>query len=166
MSIEKCEHCDLRSQKSSELTEHIEICSIRLERKRSIKSRLNHFIVHDHRKEARKRRRSNNFDVDEKKTFISKNENFDDSENEITNEMIVDDDTSKFNDVLLLNINSSILSISFFLRIESFEKKIHRKTETIIDININDNDSQFMLETEEKNRYKSFQSEKNYAFAH
>ncbi len=152
MSIEKCEHCDLRSQRSSELTRHIEICRIRLERKRRIKSRLNHFIVHDHLRKARKRRRSNNFDVDEKKTFISTNENLDDSENEITNEMIVNDDTSKFNDVFLLNISSSILSISFFLRIESYEETIHRKFETIIDININDDDSQFMLETKEKNR--------------
>jgi hypothetical protein len=165
MSIEECKHCDLRSQKSNELTRHIEICSIRLEQKRRIKSRLNRFIVHDHRKKARKKRRSNNFDVDEKKTFISTNENLDDSENEITNEMIINDDTSKFNDVLLLNISSSILSISFFLRIESYEKTIHRKIETIIDININDDDFQFMLETK-KNKYESFQSEKNYAFAH
>jgi hypothetical protein len=66
--------------------------------------------------------------------------------------MIVNDDTSKFNDVFLLNISSSILSISFFLRIESYEETIHRKFETIIDININDDDSQFMLETKEKNR--------------
>jgi hypothetical protein len=166
MSIEKCEHCDLRSQRSNELTRHIEICSIRLERKRRIKSRLNRFIVHDHRREARKRRRSNNFDVDKKKTFISTNENFDDFENEITNEMIINDDTSKFNDVLLLSINSSILSISFSFCIENYEKTIHRKIETIIDININDDDSQFMLETEEKNKYESFQNEKNYAFAH
>jgi hypothetical protein len=166
MLIEKCEHCDLRSQRNSELTRHIEICSIRLERERRVKSRLNRSIVHDHRKEARKRRRSNNFDVDEKKTFISTDENLDDFENEITNEMIIDDDTSKFNDVFLLNINSSILSISFSLRIENYEKTIHRKTETIIDININDDDSQFMLETKEKNRYESFQNEKNYAFAH
>jgi hypothetical protein len=101
-----------------------------------------------------------------KKTFISTNENLDDSENEIMNEMIVNDDTSKINDVLLLNINSSILSIFFSFRIENYEKTIHRKIETIIDININDDDSQFMLETKEKNRYESFQSEKNYAFAH
>ncbi len=80
--------------------------------------------------------------------------------------MIINDDTSKFNDVLLLNINSSILSISFCLHIENYEKTTHRKIETIIDININDDDSQFMLETEEKNKYESFQSEKNYAFAH
>jgi hypothetical protein len=166
MSIEKCEYCDLRSQRSSELTRHFEICRVRLEQERRVKSRLNFAIVHDHRKEARKRRRSSNFDVDEKKIFISTNENFDDSENEITNEMIVNDDTSKFNDVFLLNIRSSILSISFFLRIESYEKTIHRKIETIINININNDDSQFMLETEKKNRYESFQSEKNYAFAH
>ncbi len=166
MSIEKCEHCDLRSQKNNELTRHIEICSIRLERERRIKSRLNRFIVHDHRKKARKKRRNNNFDVDEKKTFISINENFDDFENEITNEMIINDDTSKFNDVLLLSINSSILSISFSFRIENYEKTTHRKIETIIDINISDDDSQFMLETEERNRYESFQNEKNYAFAH
>ncbi len=36
----------------------------------------------------------------------------------------------------------------------------------IIDININDDDFQFMLEIKEKNRYESFQNEKNYAFAH
>ncbi len=166
MSIEECEYCDLRSQKSSELTRHFEICRVRFEQERRMKSRLNLAIVHDHRKEARKKRRNNSFDVDEKKTFISTNENFDDSENEITNEMIVNDDTSKFNDVLLLNIRSSILSIFFFLRIESYEKTIHRKIETIIDININNDDSQFMLETKKKNRYESFQSEKNYAFAH
>jgi hypothetical protein len=131
-----------------------------------MKSRLNFAIVHDHRREARKRRRSSSFDVDEKKTFISTNENFDDFENEITNEMIVNDDTSKFNDVFLLSIRSSILSISFSLRIESYEKTTHRKTETMIDININNDDSQFMFATEKKNRYESFQSEKNYAFAH
>jgi hypothetical protein len=131
-----------------------------------MKSRLNFVIVHDHHKKACKKRRNNNFDVDEKKTFISTNKNFDDSENEITNEMIVNDDTSKFNDVFLLNIRSSILSISFFLRIESYEKTIHRKIETIIDININNDDFQFMLETKKKNKYESFQSEKNYAFAH
>jgi uncharacterized protein YdaU (DUF1376 family) len=154
MSIEECEHCDLRSQRSSELTRHIEICSIRLERKRQIKSRLNRFIVHDHRKKARKKCRSNNFDVDEKKTFISTNENLDDSENEITNEMIVNDNTSKFNDVSLLSINSSILSISFFLRIENYEKITHRKIKTIIDININNDDSQFMLKTKEKKQIR------------
>ncbi len=99
---------------------------------------MNYFIVHDHRKKTRKKRRSNNFDVDEKKTFISINENFSDFENEITNEMIANDDTLKFNNVFLLNINSSILSISFFLRIENYEKKIHRKIKIIIDININD----------------------------
>jgi hypothetical protein len=121
---------------------------------------LNRFIVHDHRKKASKKRRSNNFDVDEKKTFISTNENFDDLKNKITNDMIINDDTLKFNDVFLLNINSSILSISFFLRIENYEKTSHRKIETIIDININDDDSKFMLETKEKNKYKSFQSEK------
>jgi hypothetical protein len=131
-----------------------------------MKSRLNFAIVHDHRKEARKRRRNNNFDVNEKKTFISTNENFDDSENEITNEIIVNDDTSEFNDVFLLNTRSSILSISFFLRIESYEKTIHRKIETIIDININNDDFQFMLETEKKDKYESFRNEKNYAFAH
>jgi hypothetical protein len=80
--------------------------------------------------------------------------------------MIVNDDTSKFNDVFLLSTNLSILSISFFLRIESYEETIYRKIETIIDINIIDDDSQFMLETEEKNEYESFQNEKNYAFAH
>jgi hypothetical protein len=80
--------------------------------------------------------------------------------------MIVNDDTSKSNDVFLLSINSSILSISFSLRIESYEKTTHRKIETIIDININDDDFHFMLETKEKNKYESFQSEKNYAFAH
>ncbi len=131
-----------------------------------MKSRLNFVIVHDHRKKTCKRRRSNNFDIDEKKIFISTNENFDDSENEITNEMIVDDDTSKFSDVFLLNIRSSILSISFFLRIKNYEKTIHRKIETIIDININNDDFQFMLETKKKNKYESFQNEKNYAFAH
>ncbi len=166
MSIEECEHCDLRSQRNNELTRHIEICRVRFERKRRVKSRLNHFIIYDHRKKTRKRRRNNNFDVDEKKTFISTNENFDDSENEITNDMIVNDDTSKFNDVFLLSTNLSILSISFFLRIESYEETIYRKIETIIDINIIDDDSQFMLETEEKNEYESFQNEKNYAFAH
>ncbi len=166
MSIEKCEYCDLRSQRNNELTRNFEICRVRLEQKRRMKSRLNFVIVHDHHKKACKKRRNNNFDVDEKKTFISTNKNFDDSENEITNEMIVNDDTSKFNDVFLLNIRSSILSISFFLRIESYEKTIHRKIETIIDININNDDFQFMLETKKKNKYESFQSEKNYAFAH
>jgi hypothetical protein len=146
MSIEECKHCDLRSQRNNELIRHIKICSIRFERKRRVKSRLNRFIVHDHRKETRKKCRNNNFDVDEKKTFILTNENFDDFKNKITNEMIVNDDTSKFNDVLLLNINSSILLISFFLRIKNYEKTIRRKIETIIDININDDDSQFMLE--------------------
>ncbi len=58
MSIEKCEHCDLRSQKSNELTRRIEICSIRLERERRIKFRLNRFIVHDHCKKTRKKRRT------------------------------------------------------------------------------------------------------------
>jgi hypothetical protein len=155
MLIEECEHCDLRSQRNNELIRHIEICLIRLEQERRIKSRLNHFIVHDHRKETRKRRRSNNFDVNEKKTFISTNENFDDSENEITNEMIVNNNTSKFNDVLLLSINLSILSISFFLRIKNYEETTHRKIETIIDININDDDSQFMLEKKNINRFKA-----------
>jgi hypothetical protein len=131
-----------------------------------MKSRLNFAIVHDYRKKARKKRRNNNFDVDEKKTFISINENFDDFENEITNEMIVNDDTSKFNDVFLLSTRSNILSIFFSLRIENYEKTIHRKIETIIDININNDDFQFMLETEKKNKYESFQNEKNYAFAH
>jgi hypothetical protein len=166
MSIEECEYCDFRLQRSSELTRHFEICRVRFEQERRVKSWLNLAIVHDHRKEARKWRRNNNFDVDEKKTFISTNENFDDSENEITNEMIVNDDTSKFNDVFLLSIRSSILSIFFFLRIKSYKKTTHRKIETIIDININNDDSQFMLETEKKNRYESFQNEKNYAFAH
>jgi hypothetical protein len=71
--------------------------------------------------------------------------------------MIINENTSKFNDVFLLNINSNILSISFFLRIENYEKTIHRKIETIINININDDDFQFMLEIEEKtntNRFK------------
>ncbi len=160
MSIKKCEYCDFRSQRSNELTRHLEICRIRLEQERRVKSRLNLAIVHDHRRKARKRRRSNSFDVDEKKTFISINENFDDSENEITNEMIVNDDTSKSNDVFLLSIRSSILSISFFLRIENYEKTTHRKIETIIDININNDDSQFMFETKKKNKYESFQNEK------
>jgi hypothetical protein len=74
------------------------------------------------------------------------------------NEMIVNDDTSKFNDVFLLSINSSILSISFSLRIENYEATIHRKIETIIDININDDDFQFIFETKEKtntNRFKA-----------
>jgi hypothetical protein len=124
MSIEKYEHCDLRSQRSNELIRHIKICSIRLERKRRIKSRLNRFIVHDHRKETRKRRRNNNFDVDDKKTFISTNENFHNLENEITNKMIVNDDTSKFNNVFLLSINSSILSISFFLRLRIMRRQL------------------------------------------
>jgi hypothetical protein len=97
-------------------------------------------------------------DVDEKKTFISINENFDDSENEITNKIIVNDNTLKFNDVFLLNINSSILSISFFLRIKSYEKTIHRKIKMIINININDNDFQFMLDTEKKTNTNHFKT--------
>jgi hypothetical protein len=133
--------------------------------KRRIKSRLNRFIVHDHRIKAREKRRNNNFDVDEKKTFISTNENFDDFENEITNEMIVNDDTSKFNDVFLLNINSSILSIFFFfvLRImkRQFIKKLKRLLTLILMITILNSCSK-----QKKNKYESFQNEKNYAFAH
>ncbi len=147
MSIEKCEHCDLRSQKSNKLTRHIEIYRVRLERERRIKSRLNHFIIYDHRKKIRKKRRNNNFDVDEKKKFISTNENFDDLENEIANEMIVNNNTLKFNDVFLLSINSNILSISFFLRIKNYEEITHRKIKTIINININDDDFKFMFKT-------------------
>jgi hypothetical protein len=119
MSIRKCKHCDFRSQRNNQLTRHIEICSIRLERKRRVKFRLNRLIVHDHRRKARKKRRNNNFDVDEKKTFISINENLDDFKNEITNEMIVNDNTSKFNDDFLLNISRAFyqfLSL-FVLRI-------------------------------------------------
>jgi hypothetical protein len=66
----------------------------------------------------------------------------------------------------ILSINLSILLISFSLRIESYKETTYRKIKSIIDININDDDSQFMLETKEKNKYKSFQSEKYYAFAH
>ncbi len=109
MSIEKCEYCDFRSQKNNELTRHFKICRIRLEQKRRIKSRLKFFIVHDYRKKARKKRRSSNFNVDEKKTFLSINKNFDDFENEITNKIIVNDNTLKFNDVFY-----SILARAFY----------------------------------------------------
>ncbi len=39
MLIEECKHCALRSQKNNELTRHIEICSLRLERERCRKQR-------------------------------------------------------------------------------------------------------------------------------
>ncbi len=79
MSFDECEHCDLRSQRSSDLTRHIEICLVRFEQECRVKSRSNLSIIHDHCKEARKRRRNNNFDVYEKKTSIFTNENFDNS---------------------------------------------------------------------------------------
>ncbi len=79
---------------------------------------------------------------------------------------IVDDDHLKSSDIFLMRSRSKILFITSFIHIVKYDETTHRKTETIINVDVDDVDSQSMLEIEKENEYESFHNEQNYAFAH
>ncbi len=133
-----------------------------MKRKRRVKSRSTNFIAHDSITERRKRRRTNNFDINETKIANSIIEtSFVDEKMTIVN-----DDHLKSNDIFLMRSRSKILFITSFIHIVNYDETIHQKIETIINIDVDDVDSQLTLKIEKINEYESFHNEQNYAFAH
>ncbi len=151
MNFDRCEHCEFRSLKNDELIRLVKFCSVRLNRVRRVVSRSTISLSNNLYNNERKRRRSNTIDNN-----IQKNEIFD-----LTNETLVfnssvanaDEQQSKLLKHSLLNNRSSILSISFFIRIQTYEDEINRKTEMIINEELDERDSRSRLVFEDQNEF-------------
>jgi hypothetical protein len=163
MNFDRCEHCEFRFLRNDELIRHMKSCSVRLNRARRVVSRSTISLSNNLYNNERKRRRSNTIDNN-----IQKNEIFD-----LTNETLAsssnvanaDEQQSKLLEHFLLNNRSNILSISFFIRIQTYEDEINRKTETIINEELDEKHSRSRLVFEDQNEFWSFQSEHDYEFA-
>jgi hypothetical protein len=163
MNFDRCEHCEFRSLRNGGLIRHMKSCSVRLDRARRVVSRSTVSLSNNLYNNERKRRRSNTIDNN-----IQKNEIFD-----LTNETLVssssvanaDEQQSKLLEHSLLNNRSSILSISSFIRIQTYEDETNRKTETIINEELDERHSRSRLVFEDQNEFWSFQSEHDYEFA-
>ncbi len=163
MNFDQCEHCKLRAKRNDELIRHVKCCSIWLNRARRIVSRsIVFFAINKYNNES-KRRQLNMIEND-----IQENEIFD-----LTNKTLafssnianIDEQQSKLLKNFLLNNRSSILSISFFIRIQIYEDEINQKIEMIINEKLNEKVFRSKLIFENQNEFWSFQSEHDYEFA-
>ncbi len=163
MNFDQCEHCEFRSKRNDELIRHVKFCSIRLSRARRIVSRSIIFSSNNKYNHERKKRRSNTIENN-----IQENEIFD-STNEIlafsSNIANTDEQQSKLLENFLLSNRSNILSISFFVRIQTYEDKINRKIEMIINEKLDERIFRSRFIFENQNEFWSFQSEHDYEFA-
>jgi hypothetical protein len=151
MNFDRCEHCEFRFFKNDELIRHMKSCSVRLNRARRIVSQSTISLSNNLYNNERKRCRSNTIDNN-----IQKNEIFD-----LTNEILVfnlnvanvDEQQSKLLEHSLLNNRLNILSISFFIRIQTYEDDINRKIETIINEELDERRSRSRLVFENQNEF-------------
>ncbi len=151
MNFDRCEHCGFRSLRNDELIQHVKFCSVRLDRARRVVSRSTISLSNNLYNNEKKKRRSNTIDNN-----IQKNEIFD-----LTNETLVsssnvanvDEQQSKLLKHSLLNNRSNILSISFFIRIQTYEDEINRKIEMIINEELDERDSRSRLVSENQNEF-------------
>jgi hypothetical protein len=144
MNFDQCEYYERRLQRIDELIRHVEVCSIRLRRIRRVISRSKTSSFNDACSNKRQRRRSTTFE-----NVIRENETFD-STNETSvfrsNVININEQLSELLDISVSDSRSSILSISFFIRIRTYKEETNRKIETIIDEELNEKNSESRID--------------------